>query len=181
MEAPELLPVPVWLCVACWDLACRTTGPFSILPSVDRPCGFLSPGTRARTEPSEARSACASDPCSPGTQCQATESGYTCGPTEPQGCATQPCYHGALCVPQGPGPNDFRCYCVPGFQGPRCELDIDECASRPCHHGATCRNLADRYECHCPLDYAGNGPGCARRRFCNVHPLGSECEVSNSV
>ncbi|XP_006834807.1 PREDICTED: protein crumbs homolog 2 [Chrysochloris asiatica] len=106
--------------------------------------------------PSETPSACASDPCAPGTECQATESGgYTCGPTESQGCATQPCHHGALCVPQGPDPNGFRCYCVPGFQGPHCELDINECASRPCHHGATCHNLADRYECHCPLGYTG--------------------------
>ncbi|XP_058998330.1 protein crumbs homolog 2 [Mustela lutreola] len=106
--------------------------------------------------PSEAPSVCASAPCAPGTTCQATENGsYTCGPTEPQGCDTQPCHHGALCVPQGPDPHGFRCYCVPGFQGPRCELDIDECASRPCHHGATCHNLADRYECRCPLGYAG--------------------------
>ncbi|KAM8801622.1 protein crumbs homolog 2 [Rhynchonycteris naso] len=110
----------------------------------------------AGTAPSETQSACASDPCTTGTECQAAESGgYTCRPMGPQGCATQPCYHGALCVPQGPDPSDFRCYCVPGFQGPRCELDIDECASRPCHNGATCHNLADRYECHCPLDYAG--------------------------
>uniref|UniRef100_A0A8D2DKK3 Crumbs cell polarity complex component 2 n=1 Tax=Sciurus vulgaris TaxID=55149 RepID=A0A8D2DKK3_SCIVU len=110
----------------------------------------------AGTAPSETRGDCASDPCAPGTHCQVTESGgYTCGPVEPQGCATQPCHHGALCVPQGPDPNGFRCYCVPGFQGPHCELDIDECASRPCHHGATCHNLADRYECHCPLGYAG--------------------------
>uniref|UniRef100_A0A2K6M9P5 Crumbs cell polarity complex component 2 n=1 Tax=Rhinopithecus bieti TaxID=61621 RepID=A0A2K6M9P5_RHIBE len=112
--------------------------------------------TSEGTVPSEPPSACASDPCGPGTECQATKSGgYTCGPTEPRGCATQPCHHGALCVPQGPDPDGFRCYCVPGFQGPRCELDIDECASRPCHHGATCRNLADHYECHCPLGYAG--------------------------
>ncbi|KAM5298520.1 protein crumbs homolog 2 [Ctenodactylus gundi] len=106
--------------------------------------------------PSEIPSACASGPCAPGTECQATEKGgYTCVPMESQGCASQPCQHGALCVPQDPDPNGFRCYCVPGFQGPHCELDIDECASRPCHHGATCYNLADRYECHCPLGYAG--------------------------
>ncbi|XP_006158317.1 protein crumbs homolog 2 [Tupaia chinensis] len=110
----------------------------------------------AGTVPSMTPSACASDPCAPGTECQATETGgYTCGPTVSPGCASQPCHHGALCVPQGPDPGGFRCYCVPGFQGPHCELDIDECASRPCHHGATCRNLADRYECHCPLGYAG--------------------------
>ncbi|MBZ3889584.1 Protein crumbs-like protein 2 [Sciurus carolinensis] len=110
----------------------------------------------AGTAPSETQGDCASDPCAPGTHCQVTENGgYTCGLVEPQGCATQPCHHGALCVPQGPDPNGFRCYCVPGFQGPHCELDIDECASRPCHHGATCHNLADRFECHCPLGYAG--------------------------
>lgn len=118
----------------------------------------------------ETSSACASDPCAPGTKCQATESGgYTCGPVEPHGCASQPCRHGALCVPQGPGPSDFRCYCVPGFQGPHCELDIDECASRPCRHGATCRNLADLYECHCPLGYAGNGPRLSLEMSCQSH------------
>ncbi|XP_069869358.1 protein crumbs homolog 2 [Dipodomys merriami] len=113
-------------------------------------------GLLAETGPSETPSPCASDPCTPGTECQAMENGsYTCALTESRGCATQPCHHGALCVPQGPDPSDFRCYCVPGFQGQHCELDIDECASRPCHHGATCHNLADRYECHCPLGYAG--------------------------
>ncbi|XP_006892687.1 PREDICTED: protein crumbs homolog 2 [Elephantulus edwardii] len=110
----------------------------------------------AGTLPSETPSACASHPCPPGTECQPTESGgYTCGSTELQGCATQPCHHGALCVPQGPDPNGFRCYCVPGFQGSYCELDINECASRPCRHGATCHNLADHYECHCLLGYTG--------------------------
>nr|XP_020727816.1 protein crumbs homolog 2 [Odocoileus virginianus texanus] len=114
------------------------------------------PALPAGTVPSETLGACASDPCAPGTECQATENAsYTCVPPEPQGCASQPCHHGALCVPQGPGPDDFRCYCVPGFQGQHCELDIDECASRPCRHGATCHNLADRYECHCPLGYEG--------------------------
>ncbi|VTJ62774.1 Hypothetical predicted protein [Marmota monax] len=133
---------------------CRPLAPLLLLlllPPWDPALALL-----AGTVPSETRGDCASDPCAPGTQCQATESGgYTCGPVKPQGCATQPCHHGALCVPQGPDPNAFRCYCVPGFQGPHCELDIDECASRPCHHGATCHNLADRYECQCPLGYAG--------------------------
>ncbi|XP_049630080.1 protein crumbs homolog 2 [Suncus etruscus] len=110
----------------------------------------------AGTEPPENPSACASALCPTGSQCQATEDGgYTCSPPEPQGCASQPCHHGALCVPEASDPTDFRCYCVPGFQGPRCELDIDECASRPCRHGATCRNLADHFECHCPLGYEG--------------------------
>lgn len=134
--------------------------PLSTLPS-------QSPFS-AGTVPSETPGACASDPCAPGTKCQATENaGYSCVPLEPRGCASQPCHHGALCVPQGPGPDAFRCYCVPGFQGPHCELDIDECASRPCHHGATCRNLADRYECHCPLGYEGNAQ-LPRRRVMSV-------------
>uniref|UniRef100_G3SL69 Crumbs cell polarity complex component 2 n=1 Tax=Loxodonta africana TaxID=9785 RepID=G3SL69_LOXAF len=143
VSAPEFCPERQTTPVLLLSVMC--------LPTLTSQCP-LSTGEL----PSEIPSACASDPCAPGMECRTTENGgYTCGPTEPQGCATQPCHHGALCVPQGPDPNGFRCYCVPGFQGPHCELDINECASRPCHHGATCRNLADHYECHCPLGYTG--------------------------
>ncbi|XP_023557423.1 protein crumbs homolog 2 [Octodon degus] len=137
---PRLLPPPLLLLLLPWS------------PSLALVVGTVP----SETPNGQTSDPCASEPCAPGTKCQTTDSGgHTCVPPEPQGCATQPCHHGALCVPQDPDPNSFRCYCVPGFQGPRCELDIDECASRPCHHGATCRNLADRFECHCPLGYAG--------------------------
>lgn len=34
--------------------------------------------------------------------------------------------------------NGFKCECVDGYSGHRCEVNIDECAPRPCQNGGTC-------------------------------------------
>lgn len=34
--------------------------------------------------------------------------------------------------------NDFKCNCVDGYSGQRCDVDIDECAAQPCQNGGTC-------------------------------------------
>lgn len=50
---------------------------------------------------------------------------------------------------------DFTCYCVPGFTGTYCQIDINECLSSPCSNNATCVDLINAYECQCPSGYTG--------------------------
>ena len=57
-----------------------------------------------------------------------------------------PCEHGGTCVNT---PGSFRCDCVQGFEGERCDQDIKECASNPCKNDATCLDHRGYYECVC--------------------------------
>ena len=50
----------------------------------------------------------------------------------------------------------LTCYCVPGYTGTYCQIDIDECLSQPCAaRNATCVDGLNAYECRCPAGYAG--------------------------
>lgn len=40
-------------------------------------------------------------------------------------CTSAPCQNGANCEEEQ---DSYECYCVSGFEGPHCEVDIDECA-----------------------------------------------------
>ena len=57
-----------------------------------------------------------------------------------------PCEHGGSCVNT---PGSFKCDCMPGFEGERCDQDIKECASNPCRNDATCLDHRGYYECVC--------------------------------
>ncbi|XP_072506421.1 LOW QUALITY PROTEIN: von Willebrand factor D and EGF domain-containing protein [Notamacropus eugenii] len=62
------------------------------------------------------------------------------------------CLNGGSCVPQGAGPRGHGlswCSCPSGFEGIRCEVDIDECEPHPCGPGQ-CRNIIGNYSCECP-------------------------------
>jgi Filamin/ABP280 repeat/EGF-like domain/Human growth factor-like EGF len=66
-------------------------------------------------------------------------------------CAPNLCEHGGVCSNQV---NGFTCACAAGYQGDRCELEIDDCASNPCQHG-TCSDLGLSYTCACSAGYTG--------------------------
>ncbi|KAG7259474.1 hypothetical protein CRUP_037136 [Coryphaenoides rupestris] len=59
----------------------------------------------------------------------------------------------ALCRSRG---NGYACFCVPGFQGARCQIDVNECISRPCLNGATCVDGVGRFTCLCPPGVTGS-------------------------
>ena len=63
-----------------------------------------------------------------------------------------PCRNGAICLA---GKGSYNCFCVPGFQGSHCELDINECASVPCINGGSCLDEVDHYRCECSVGFKG--------------------------
>ncbi|KAG9351152.1 hypothetical protein JZ751_025042 [Albula glossodonta] len=67
-------------------------------------------------------------------------------------CALNPCRIGALCRGTVDG---YACFCVPGFQGKHCEIEVNECASQPCQNRGTCVNKIGRYICLCRPGYTG--------------------------
>ncbi len=51
-------------------------------------------------------------------------------------CEFQPCQNGATCLD---GINEFTCDCKPGFEGERCQIEINECEKYdPCENDALC-------------------------------------------
>lgn len=49
----------------------------------------------------------------------------------------------------------FSCNCRLGFEGERCETDVDECASQPCKNGAFCKDYVNSFVCECPPGFNG--------------------------
>ncbi|XP_077869119.1 sushi, von Willebrand factor type A, EGF and pentraxin domain-containing protein 1-like [Saccoglossus kowalevskii] len=61
-------------------------------------------------------------------------------------CISSPCLHGT-CEDQI---GSFQCLCTAGFQGDRCEININDCEPDPCRNGATCDDIVNGYKCDCP-------------------------------
>ncbi|KAK3565322.1 hypothetical protein QTP86_005497 [Hemibagrus guttatus] len=66
--------------------------------------------------------------------------------------SVKPCQNGAICLD---GIDVYHCFCVPGFQGYNCEIDINECASQPCENNGKCINGKDHYICECLIGFTG--------------------------
>jgi hypothetical protein len=47
------------------------------------------------------------------------------------------------------------CNCTPGYQGLRCENNVDDCAGHKCSNNATCVDLVEAYRCDCPAGFTG--------------------------
>ncbi|XP_060890100.1 protein crumbs homolog 1 isoform X1 [Labrus mixtus] len=71
-------------------------------------------------------------------------------------CSPNPCQNRAICRIRGDG---YSCFCVPGFQGAHCQIDVNECVSQPCRNGATCVDRVGTFSCLCPRGFTG--PTCA--------------------
>lgn len=49
----------------------------------------------------------------------------------------------------------FTCACSVGFQGPTCEVDIDDCMSSPCGEHGECEDGANSFTCSCEEHWSG--------------------------
>ncbi|XP_048875208.1 versican core protein-like [Brienomyrus brachyistius] len=67
-------------------------------------------------------------------------------------CTDNVCLNGGSCFIDG---KVHHCVCPPGFNGEKCETDIDECQSNPCHNGATCIDGVKSFACVCLPSYTG--------------------------
>lgn len=48
-----------------------------------------------------------------------------------------------------------RCSCLLGFEGPTCQINVDDCEDNDCENGATCIDGINNYTCFCPPYYTG--------------------------
>lgn len=62
------------------------------------------------------------------------------------GLGANPCEHGGRCLNTK---GSFQCKCLQGYEGPRCEMDVNECMSNPCHNDATCLDQIGGFHCIC--------------------------------
>lgn len=68
-------------------------------------------------------------------------------------CKSSPCENGGTCVDQLTG---FTCHCITGFDGNRCQNNIDECQNNPCANGGSCVDMVNGYMCVCVSGYSGS-------------------------
>lgn len=72
---------------------------------------------------------------------------------------------------------------VLGFEGEKCQIDINDCASVSCPPGKVCVDLINKYECQCPPGYKGDNctidaDPCSRENHCQN---GATCVVDPST
>ncbi|XP_018651928.1 putative cadherin [Schistosoma mansoni] len=63
------------------------------------------------------------------------------------------CLHSGSCLDSSSGP---QCICPSGWQGARCEYDVDECLCSPYSSGrGVCFNTPGSYKCNCSIGFSG--------------------------
>ncbi|XP_049806323.1 protein crumbs [Schistocerca nitens] len=87
---------------------------------------------------------CICDPMRTGQHCESDMSTHPCN--------ANPCENNGTCHVQD---KTYKCSCLPGFEGHRCEIDIDDCVSSPCRNGATCVDQVNSYYCNCSHGFTG--------------------------
>ncbi|HRE90738.1 MAG TPA: EGF domain-containing protein, partial [Myxococcota bacterium] len=98
--------------------------------------------------------------------------------TAPTTCADNPCVHGT-CQDTPAADPPYTCTCDAGWEGPRCDVDIDECqrGDDDCAADATCRNTLGSFGCLCNPGFLGDGKTCVDVDVCQTAPCapGERC------
>lgn len=96
---------------------------------------------------------------------------------------TQPsdCQNGALC-------HNGMCFCLPGFTGDTCDVNIDECrqhGGQPCFNGGVCIDMINEFKCECAPGFRGdqcqdladmcNDSPCFNNATCTNHRTNYTC------
>ena len=70
-------------------------------------------------------------------------------------CSSNPCLNGGNCQLTTSG--GFFCICLTGFTGPNCQIQQSgsNCAASPCLNGGTCSDTSTGYFCKCQANYYG--------------------------
>ncbi|MCB9737511.1 MAG: hypothetical protein H6745_33445 [Deltaproteobacteria bacterium] len=99
---------------------------------------------------------------------------------EPLPCDLAPCAHGACANTDAV--TGFTCTCDDGWDGDRCDVDVDECAATPapCDAHASCRNTLGGYFCECDGGWEGDGVHCVDVDECADTPCGGAEACTNS-
>lgn len=94
-----------------------------------------------------------------------------------QACMSSPCLNGATCINNG---DLYSCVCREGFEGPRCQRDINECSSQPCYNGGRCVDDVNWFRCECAPGFAG--PDCSINvNECATSPCGSGATCIDAI
>jgi len=49
----------------------------------------------------------------------------------------------------------YSCHCAAGYEGDRCETNIDDCVEHQCTNNSTCVDLVESYRCQCLSGFTG--------------------------
>ncbi|GIY83214.1 multiple epidermal growth factor-like domains protein 6 [Caerostris extrusa] len=91
------------------------------------------------------------------------------------------CYNSGKCLGRGRSGYNFRCLCQAGYQGHRCQYDVNECILKNggCHHH--CCNTLGSFYCRCNPGYQLNPDGrtCSDIDECAIHNGGCQSKCMN--
>ncbi|KAJ1528673.1 hypothetical protein ONE63_007067 [Megalurothrips usitatus] len=108
--------------------------------------------------------------CPPGWE------GTICHIPKNRACESNPCLNGGTCLNSGSG-EGFSCVCREGFEGERCQRDVDDCSPPPCLNGGRCVDGVNWFRCECARGFTG--PDCRINiNECASNPCayGATCE-----
>ncbi|XP_078619238.1 uncharacterized protein LOC144886476 [Branchiostoma floridae x Branchiostoma japonicum] len=110
-----------------------------------QPC---QPCTKGRYQPSTGKTSCL--PCEPHLTTVTDGSSSINDCKDP--CNEIICKNGGTCTFIS---GNTSCCCLTGFEGERCENNIDDCRSQPCLNNATCVDGVNNYNCTCADGFTG--------------------------